>query len=114
MRIRFLHEASLEFLDIISSYETEVPGLGRRFLAEFDKSLRWLRDNPESCRLTHGGYRRMTLRVFPYQIVYVVRDHVLWIIAVGASGAIPNIGSGGTSLECVRRLSNVASQLQDP
>lgn len=78
MRIRFLREASSEFLDAISFYEKKVPGLGRRFKAEFEKSLKWLCDNPKSCRLTPGGYRRLTLRVFPYQIVCVIRNSTLW------------------------------------
>ncbi len=81
MKVRFLHEASLEFLDAISFYEKKAPGLGRRFKNEFESTLRWLSKNPESCRLTPGGYRRLTLRVFPYQIVYVIRDST-WVVAV--------------------------------
>ena len=82
MTIRFLHEATLEFLDAITFYENEAPGLGRRFRAEVEESLKRLRDYPESSSLTPGGYRRMPLRVFPYQIIYVTRHPILWVIAI--------------------------------
>lgn len=82
MRIRFVHEANLEFLDTISYYETERPGLGRRFKAEVEQSLHWLRDHSEACRLRPGGYRKLSLRIFPYQIAYVVKGSTLWILAI--------------------------------
>jgi hypothetical protein len=39
MRIQFLYEARLEFLNAITHYEEQRPGLGRRFKAEIEQSL---------------------------------------------------------------------------
>ena|SRR6266478_2347132 len=82
MRIRFLDEAKLEFLDVISYYETEQPGLGRQFKEEVDRSLLWVVERPQICTLRAGGYRRLNLRVFPYYIPYTVRRSTLWVLAI--------------------------------
>ena len=82
MNVRFVHHAFLEFLDAISYYEREQPGLGRRFKAEVDRTVLWLSEHPEACRLRIGGYRQLNLRVFPYYIPYIVRGSILWILAV--------------------------------
>lgn len=82
MKITFLQEAKLEFLDAISYYESEQPGLGQRFKDELDRSLLWLAQRPGVCRLRAGGYRRMNLRIFPYYIPYVVRETTLWVLAI--------------------------------
>jgi plasmid stabilization system protein ParE len=86
MKITFLQEAESEFLDAISSYEAGRPGLGQRFKDEVDRTVLWLGDHPELCRLRPGGYRRVNLRIFPYYIPYVIRETNLWILAV-AHGA---------------------------
>ena len=39
MTIIFLQEAQSEFLDAISHYEDDLPGLGRRFKDETDQRL---------------------------------------------------------------------------
>ena len=82
MKITFLQEAKLEFLDAISYYESEQPGLGQRFKDELDRSLLWLAEHAEVCRLRSGGYRRINLRIFPYYIPYVVRETTLWVLAI--------------------------------
>ena len=89
MKITFLQEAELEFLDAISYYETEQPGLGQRFKDEVDRTVLWVAERPEVCRLRPGGYRRINLRVFPYYIPYVVRETKLWVIAVAPSRRKP-------------------------
>ena|SRR2546425_3247962 len=82
MNITFLREAQLEFLDYISYYEGEQPGLGRRFKNEVDRTLLWVAERPQVCRLRRDGYRRINLRVFPYYIPYIVRGPNLWVLAV--------------------------------
>jgi hypothetical protein len=74
MKVTFLQEAELEFLDVISYYESEQPGLGQRFKDELDRTVLWVAERPEVCRLRPGGYRRINLRTFPYYIPYIVRE----------------------------------------
>lgn len=89
MKITFLQEAELEFLDATSYYEEERPGLGRRFKDEVDRSLLWIAARPEVCGLRPNGYRRMNLRIFPYYIPYITREATLWVLAVAHTGRQP-------------------------
>jgi hypothetical protein len=57
MKIKFVDEAGVEFLDGVSYYEKRQPGLGRRFKAEVEQTLLWLVEHAEVCRLRPGGYR---------------------------------------------------------
>ena len=89
MKIAFLQEARSEFLDALSYYEAAKPGLGERFKDEVDRTVLWLADHPELCRLRAGGYRRMNLRIFPYYIPYITRGTILWILAVAHGSRKP-------------------------
>ena len=82
MNIVFLWEAQFEFLDAISYYEREQPGLGQRFKDEVDRSVLWIAERPRVCRLRRGGYRRLNLRIFPYYVPYIIREPKLWVLAV--------------------------------
>ncbi len=82
MKLRFVDEASLEFLDGISYYEEQQKDLGRRFKGEVEQTLLWLVEHPEVCRLRPGDYRRLNLRIFPHYIPYIVRGSTLWILAI--------------------------------
>jgi plasmid stabilization system protein ParE len=85
VRVRFVEEAQREFLDAISAYEEARAGLGQRFKDEVDRCILWIADHPELYRLRSGSYRRINLRVFPYYIPYVVRDSILWVLAIAHS-----------------------------
>ena len=89
MRIRFVEEAGYELLDVISRYEQQQPGFGRRFKVEIEHTLLWLSSHPEACRLRPLGYRRLNLRIFPYYIPYVVRGSTLWVLAVAHGRRMP-------------------------
>jgi plasmid stabilization system protein ParE len=82
MRIGFVDEARIEFLDCISYYEKQQPKLGRRFKVEVEQNILWLAEHSEACRLRSAGYRRLNLRIFPYYIPYIVRGSTLWILAI--------------------------------
>jgi plasmid stabilization system protein ParE len=82
MRVRFVDEARVEFLDGISYYEKQQSGFGRRFKVEVEQTLQWLSEHSEACRLRPGGYRRLNLRIFPYYIPYITRGSTLWVLAI--------------------------------
>ena len=90
MNIRFVEEAQSEFLDAISDYEDARSGLGRSFKDEVERSVLWIADHPELYRLRPGDYRRINLRVFPYYIPYIVREEILWILAVAHASRKPH------------------------
>jgi plasmid stabilization system protein ParE len=89
VNIRFVDEASDEFLDAISFYEEARGGLGRRFKDEVDRCILWVADHPELYRMRAGAYRRINLRVFPFYVPYIVRDDTLWVLAVAHASRKP-------------------------
>jgi len=89
MNIKFVDEAGFEFLDVISYYEEQQAGLGRRFKAEVERTLLWLVEHPEVYSLRPNAYRRLNLRIYPYYIAYIVRGSTLWLLAVAHSHRKP-------------------------
>jgi plasmid stabilization system protein ParE len=81
MTIELLSEARSELMDAVA-YEGELNGLGQRFWDEVDEHISWIAENPEVPRLRPGGYRRVNLKIFPYYISYIVRNQVIWILAI--------------------------------
>jgi hypothetical protein len=63
--------------------------LGQRFWDEVDEHIAWIAQNPDVPRLRDGGYRRVNLKIFPYYVSYVVRDAVIWILAVARGHTLP-------------------------
>ncbi len=82
MNVRFLDEASREFLAAFTYYESQQPGLGDRFADELDRAIHWLIKNPQTPALRRGMYRRLNLHIFPYYLAYILRDPTLWTVAV--------------------------------
>jgi plasmid stabilization system protein ParE len=90
MIIEFLPQARSELHDAVSYYEGELSGLGLRFWDEVDQHVAWIVANPEVPRLRPGGYRRVNLKIFPYYISYIVRDPVIWILAIAHGHTQPD------------------------
>ena len=82
MKKVFLRQALDEFNDAIEYYEEKQAGLGLRFKDEVVRHVKWILENSLVPRLREGGYRRVNLRVFPYNIAYIVRENTLWILAI--------------------------------
>ena len=82
MNVVFIEEADREYSDASLYYESQEPGLGKRFEEEVEWAIRWLVENASSLPLRRGIYRRLNLHIFPYYIPFVVRSSTLWVIAV--------------------------------
>jgi toxin ParE1/3/4 len=82
MTVLLHDQAEAEFLQSVSHYETQEPGLGERFKREVKEVVEWICRNPEVPRLRKGIYRRINLKVFPHFIAYVLRGEIIWIVAI--------------------------------
>ena len=89
MILEFLPEAKSELLDAVGYYEGESNGLGQSLWDELDGHVAWIAANYEVPRLRPGGYRRVNLRIFPYFVSYIVRDPVIWIVAIAHGHSLP-------------------------
>jgi len=82
MKLEFIPESESELTEIVEYYEDIESGLGLRFKGEVLTTLEWLCENAEKPRLRSSGYRRINLKVFPYYIAYVIRNRIVYIVAI--------------------------------
>jgi len=78
MTLVVLDEAEQEFLADAAKLELKEAGLGSQFRNEVAAVVDWIQQNHLVPRMRPEGYRRVNLRVFPY----VIRDDVIWIVAI--------------------------------
>ena len=82
MKIYFTELAKHELNDAVTFYESELPGLGKRFKDDVKKSSERLSRYPEAWSVERGEIRKCLLHRFPYKLLYSIEpDHIL-IIAV--------------------------------
>ena len=85
-RIEILAEAAKKAAEAARWYERERPGLGAEFEAAVDVALDLLADNPAPSVPAAGsaanrGVRRMILRRFPFDLVFVHSHSLVRVIA---------------------------------
>lgn len=85
--VRFDEAALDELFDAVAWYNSQQPGLARRFLDEIDAVLPRISDNPGSCSLLPDRppdleLRRVLLDRFPYALVFVELEREIRIVAV--------------------------------
>ncbi len=112
MVVQFLSQAKSELADAVSHYESELDGLGRRFWDDVDEHIDWIVRNPEVPRLRPGGYRRVNLKIFPHCIPYIIRDPVIWVLAIAYSHRRPEYRIDRAQGQI--RETNAASAMEPP
>lgn len=75
-------DAEAELLEAVRFYERKVPGLGDRFLREFDAAIAAVRGAPDRWRIVEADVRRYVMRRFPYAIYYRIEGSELRILVV--------------------------------
>jgi toxin ParE1/3/4 len=76
-----LHEAELEFQEIVEYYESKSSGLGIDFADEMRETIQIIQQSPERQPLQQDKTRRLLTHRFPYQIIYTVFKNEIWVIA---------------------------------
>lgn len=74
-------DVEAEIADAVGWYESQQPGLGRRFLAEFRAATTLLRRTPFHYQIIEEQIRRIVLHHFPYSVFYEVHDPDVLIVA---------------------------------
>ncbi|MFO0812222.1 MAG: type II toxin-antitoxin system RelE/ParE family toxin [Gemmatales bacterium] len=83
MKPAILHEdAEVELAEVLEYYATRRKGLDGEFLREFEAALVKIRENPLQFAADMDGVRLCPFRRFPYAVVYVEYDEILWVLAV--------------------------------
>lgn len=96
--LRFLPEAKVDFLEAITWYERQVPGLGRDFAQEVFQAVKRARAQPKLFPQVRGRARKIRLKRFrPYTIYFAVKENDFAVLAVFHGARNPD--------ELMRRLS---------
>ena len=82
MVVRLHPEALAEFGEAVAFYEDKAPGLGREFMAEVERVLTLLGENPSMGSPLESPYRRLLCQRFPFGVVYREDGDTLWVQAV--------------------------------
>ncbi|HRI70174.1 MAG TPA: type II toxin-antitoxin system RelE/ParE family toxin [Polyangium sp.] len=89
--INVLDEAAEELLSAAKWYDAERHGLGDQLLADVNLAFMAIEENPMTWPAAPGsrGARRLLCKRFPYVAYYVVRDSIIWIVAVAHTSRQP-------------------------
>jgi toxin ParE1/3/4 len=82
MKLEFHPEAEEEFLEAVSYYEVQMPGLGERFAAEVRAAGALLLEYPEIGQVISQELRKLVLDRFPYYLIYSIFSETVYIVAV--------------------------------
>jgi len=78
----FTRTAQAELIEAQRWYESEVPGLGRRFRAAVEEVVDRMSANPRQFPMVFKSVRRALLRRVPYALMFVIEaDSTLLVIA---------------------------------
>lgn len=94
MLVTYHPAAEAEVLEAIRYYEGKVPGLGGRFLEDFDEAISSIRQAPHRWPVVEGDLRRHLLRRFPFGIYYRTEVDELRILIVKHHARHPDYGEG--------------------
>ena len=89
IKVLFLEEADIELSKAVDYYESVCPELGLDFEQEVKENVLKIAENPEIWALKDDGTRRFSTKRFPYQIVYLLHEDVIWIVAVAHHKRFP-------------------------
>ena len=82
MKAVFHPTATEEVVETTAYYEVEVPGLGGSFIAEVERVVKVLCDQPKIGQRVGEEFRRILLARFPYSLIYSIESELIWIVAV--------------------------------
>jgi len=85
----FTPAARAELIGAQDWYESEAPGLGRRFRAEIGAVVQRLTDNPRQFPVVHRDVRRAKVRKFPYTLFFRMEADAVMVIACFHSSRDP-------------------------
>ncbi len=91
MKAAFHPEAAAEHLAHIVRYEEKQPGLGGRYLAEFEAAVAYICEGPHRFPVEcQPGIRRYHLRTFPYTLFFRELEGSVYFYAVAPYRRDPN------------------------
>lgn len=94
MRLTYHPAAEAELVEAALFYERQSPGLGERFLREFDAAIASILETPDRRPVIESDVRRCLMRRFPYGIYYRRLHDEVRILVVKHHSRHPDYGKG--------------------
>jgi plasmid stabilization system protein ParE len=82
MNVRYLSVAEAELDEAFTYYQEQEVGLGVRFYAEVRNTVDRIVAYPEAWSPVSENTRRCRTKVFPYGVIYQVREDGILIVAI--------------------------------
>ncbi|HRO40099.1 MAG TPA: type II toxin-antitoxin system RelE/ParE family toxin [Flavobacteriales bacterium] len=82
MEVEWRDRAIHETQDAYDWYEARSKGTGERFIAELDEHIAFMQKRPKGYPLWRYRFRKVTMLVFPYKIIYRVEGERIIIFSV--------------------------------
>jgi toxin ParE1/3/4 len=82
MRVVYHSAVEMELIEAARFYEQKLPGLGRRFLDEFDAAVQQILSAPRRWHSVDGVRRRFLMARFPFGIYYRLAEDELRILVL--------------------------------
>ncbi|MEA2568355.1 MAG: hypothetical protein QOI24_356 [Acidobacteriota bacterium] len=90
MRTRLHRDASAELRDAARFLEEQRSGYGTRLLVAAQRKFEYLQQFPSTGKRTLGGARHISIRGFPYSVVYILRPDEIYVVAIAHHRRDPN------------------------
>lgn len=82
MNVHILSVAKQEVEEASDYYEEKRPGLGHRFILEFEQTLDAIQAFPGLGSKIEENCRRRRFKKFPYGVVFCVHEGAIYVLAV--------------------------------
>lgn len=82
MTVIYHPAAEEEVVAAVTYYETQVAGLGIRFIDDLDKTIEDVANSPKTWILLEDGIRRHQFTHFPFAVLYKLADSQIRVLAV--------------------------------
>ncbi len=81
-KVKFVKEASNEFLESVEWYNARAEGLGIKFADEIDSTVERITLNPDLYNEVIEDIRKIQVNKFPFSVFYKKEDETLIILRV--------------------------------
>ncbi|MGH8556564.1 MAG: type II toxin-antitoxin system RelE/ParE family toxin [Methylococcales bacterium] len=82
LSVSFVRAARGEFEEASARYEAQRPSLGMEFIAEIERCVALVADQPEMYAVIHKDVRRVTVRRFPYSVHFRAESDRIVVLCV--------------------------------
>lgn len=94
MKLIYHSAAEAELIGAARFYESQVSGLGRQFLEEFEHCVGVILESPTRWRTVSGDLRRYLMPRFPYGLYYRIEGDDVRLLVVKHHSQHPDYGMG--------------------